>query len=142
MLPTTTRCDVLRALQVEMNTVLTGYNTDNSTNIQCFYSNTVEKVPSDLSTFLRFTVNFEPETELLDAVTSRQAGIATVQVAVKLGKGLNESSAISDAVQKGFKRLHWPDDVMQIIKTGLFEVGADGSNYLTNVLIYFQYNTG
>jgi len=142
MLPITTRYDVLRALQFEMNSILSEYNTTNGTTIPCFYSNTVEKVPSDLSTFLKFTVNMEPESLLLDPVTSRQAGIATIQVAVKLGTGLNESARLSDALQTGFKLLHWEEDVLIIVKTGLFEVGVDGSNYLTNLNIYFQYNTG
>lgn len=142
MLPTTTRYDVLRALQFEMNSILTAYNTANGTTIPCFYSNTVEKVPSDLSTFLKLTINMEPETELLDPITSRQAGIATIQVATKLGTGLNESARISDAIESGFQLLHWEEDVLLIVKTGLFEIGVDGSNYLTNINIYFQYNRG
>lgn len=142
MLPTTTRYDVLRALQFEMNTILTEYNTTNGTTIPCFYGNTVEKVPSDLSTFLKLTINMAPDTTKLDDITDLQAGIATIQVAVKLGTGLNESARISDVVESGFKLLHWEEDVLTIDTTGIFEVGANGSNYLTNVNVYFQYNRG
>ena len=142
MLPTTTRYDVLRALQFAMDKILTEYNTTNGTTIPCFYSNTVEKVPSDLSTFLKFTINTNPDTTRLDARTDLQAGIAIVQVSVKLGTGLNESARISDVVESGFKHLHWEEDVLVIEKTGFSDIGPDGSNYLTNISIYFQYNRG
>lgn len=142
MLPTTTRYDVLRALQFEMNSILSEYNTVNNTTIPCFYSNTVEKVPSDLSTFLKLSINMASDTLRLDDITDSQAGIATIQVAVKLGTGLNESARISDAVESGFKLLHWEEDVLTIDKTGIHEIGANGSSYLTNVNVYFQYNRG
>ena len=138
----TTRSDVLRALQVHMSETLAAYNTQESSSIECHYDNVKGKVPSDLSTFLRFTINFSPLSENVTDLIQRQAGIAVIQVFTELGKGLNESAKISDFFEDAFHRTKWVNDVLEVTNTATSSVDPDGSYYIENVSIYFEFNKG
>jgi hypothetical protein len=142
MLKKITRCDALRALQIEMSETLDQYNTDNATNIQCYYDNVVERPENGLSTFIRFTINFAGSSEKLSPDTYRQAGIAVAQVCTPLGKGLNESASITEHIESAFTNLVWEGNSLEIVRTALSTVGTSGSHYVENVNIYFQYNKG
>jgi len=141
MMEFTTRKDVIKALEVEMETIKTAYNAANSTSIPCFYSNVVENLPSDLSTFLRFDIIDSSSSIKVTTELSRQVGIATCRISSELGIGSGESVDISDFVEAGFWKLNW-EDVLVIDDVSTSTVGSDGSHYIADVLIHYNYIKG
>ena len=139
MLPKTTRCDVLRALQVEMNTVSTLINTATSSTIPVFYDNVVSTPPED-EVYINFNITFSGNGQRLDGNTYEQSGIAVAQVLAPVGTGLNKSAQVSDIIEDSFRNLKWPDDVLRVPVTTIADIGPDGSSHITNVNIYFEYN--
>ncbi len=139
MLKTTNRFSVIRALQQRMEVAKTALLDDESLDIPIYYDNLINETPTDQSTFVRFTINFDADAERATTDANRQAGIAVAQVSTPLGKGTNESALITDVIEAIFKSNTWPDNVLQTNYTALFGVGADGSYYTMNVNIYFEY---
>ena len=141
MMEFTTRKDVIKALEVEMETIKTNYNAANSTSIPCFYGNVVENLPSDLSTFLRFDIIDSSSPIKVTRELSRQVGIATCRISSKLGTGSSESVDISDFIEQAFWNLNW-EDVLEIDGVSTVTVGSDGSHYISDVLIHYNYIKG
>ncbi len=139
MLPKTTRCDVLRALQVEMNTVSTLIDTATSSTVPVFYDNVIGTPPQDAD-YINFNITLSGSGEKADAVTNRQSGIAIAQVLTPMGTGLNKSAQITDIIEDSFKGLRWPNDVLIVNQITVSDVGPDGGSYIMNVNIYFEYN--
>jgi hypothetical protein len=144
MLATVTRKEAYAALRVRMDSTLTAYNTDNSASIQCFYDNVVRKRPSDLGTYLTFNITSSGTSDLISPTVFRQVGKAVVKIYIPIGEGTNESLDISDYLESsdGFLLQKWPDNVMEITNIASRDIGPDGSNFVTNVNITFQYNKG
>lgn len=142
MLATVTRKEAYAALRVRMDSALTVYNTNNSSSIKCFYDNVVQSKPDD--TYLTFNINSSGTSEKITPTVFRQVGIAVVKIYIPIGKGTNESLDISDLLESddGFLLKKWPDDVMEITNIGTRDIGPDGSNFVTNVNITFQFNKG
>lgn len=143
MLDTVTRKEAIRALQVHMAESLTTYNANNSTSLVCFYDNVVENV-KNLESYLKFNINFSGTSDKLTSTVFRQVGVAVIRVCIPIGKGTNESLDITDFFESedGFLLKKWPQDVMEIKGIGVSEVGSDGSNYITDLNITFQFNKG
>lgn len=138
MLETTTRCDVIQALQVEMNSIKATIDSSLGESVPVHYDNTEYTSESD-QPFVSFVINFSGNGEKLDAVTNRQAGIAVAQVFTPLAKGTKQSAQITDIIEDGFKGLKWVDDVLLINFTAVASIGKEGGMYQTNVNIYFEY---
>ena len=143
MLDTVTRKEAVRALQVHMADSLTAYNLANSTSLVCFYDNVIEGV-ADLNSYLKFNINFSGSAEKLTPTVFRQVGVAVIRVCIPIGKGTNESLDITDFFESvdGFLLKKWPNNVMEINDIGVTEIGPDGANYITDLIITFQFNKG
>jgi hypothetical protein len=142
MLATVTRKEAYAALRVRMDSTLTAYNTANSSSIQCFYDNVVRPKPN--ATYLTFNITSSGTSDQISPTVFRQVGIAVVKIHIPIGKGTNESLDISDYLESsdGFLLQKWPDNVMEITNIASRDIGPDGSNFVTNVNITFQYNKG
>ncbi len=142
MLATVTRKEAYAALRVKMDSTLTAYNLANSSSVQCFYDNVVRAKPD--ATYLTFNITSSGTSDQISPTVFRQVGIAVVKINIPIGKGTNESLDISDYLESsdGFLLQKWPDNVMEITNIASRDIGPDGSNFVTNVNITFQYNKG
>lgn len=141
MMEFTTRKDVIKALEVEMETTRAAYNVAEGTDIPCFYSNVIEELPSDLGTFLRFDIIDSSSSIKVTSELSRQVGIATCRISGVLGTGSSETVGISDFVEAAFWKMNW-EDVLVIDDVSTSTVGSDGTHYIVDVLIHYNYIKG